>query len=380
MTSAGLDVLLIEDSPSDAGLIEELLVQGLANGVRTTWVDRMSTALECLAARYFDVVLLDLGLPDSDGLQTLDTLQSQFPVVPKVVLTGIDDDSRAAEALRRGAQDYLVKGQFENNALARAVRYAIERQRRVSAEDTIERVGSELAAARRVQQLLFPQAPPQIPGLDVAGRCVPAESVGGDCYDYFRLPSGRWGFLVADVSSHGLGPALIMAGARQLLRTMAQIRDDPVSIISLANRALYEDIDRGQFMTLFYAAIEPKTRQISYSNGGHVGYLFDNAGKVRTLSSLGFPLGLVQDAEYCYGDPLVLFPGYTLLLMTDGVQEAQDHNGSLLGRETALEIVRENLHRPAEEILDVLFAAVSDFCHPSTPKDDVTALIIKGLA
>ncbi|MDQ3816020.1 MAG: response regulator, partial [Armatimonadota bacterium] len=124
-----IQVLLIEDNPTDVLLIEETLSAVTSAQFEVTHVERLGAALERLGEQRFDAVLLDLGLPDSQGLETFDKLHRQYPQIPIVVLTGLDDETVAVQAVQAGAQDFLVKGQVDSHALARAIRHAIERQR-----------------------------------------------------------------------------------------------------------------------------------------------------------------------------------------------------------------------------------------------------------
>ena len=123
-----MHVLLIEDNEDDACLIREMLLEKQEAGIRLEWVDRLSRGMTQLAQGKSDLVLLDLSLPDSHGLETFDTVQSCAQDVPIVVLTGLDDEAMANQAVRRGAQDYLVKGRLDSYLLVRAIRYAVERK------------------------------------------------------------------------------------------------------------------------------------------------------------------------------------------------------------------------------------------------------------
>lgn len=129
MNDRPMKMLLIEDNPGDTRLIREMLTEVRNANFDLECVDRLSAGLEVLAAREIDVVLLDLFLPDCEGLETFSKAHSQAPDVPIVVLTGLDDEVLAVKAVREGAQDYIVKGQVDGNLLVRASRYAIERQR-----------------------------------------------------------------------------------------------------------------------------------------------------------------------------------------------------------------------------------------------------------
>jgi len=129
MDGKPLRTLLVEDNAGDARLIREMLKEASTARFELVQVERLDAALKCVKQTSFDVALLDLGLPDSRGLDSFDRLRSQAPAVPVVVLTGLDDQELAVKAVRAGAQDYLVKGKFDGDLLARCMRYAIERER-----------------------------------------------------------------------------------------------------------------------------------------------------------------------------------------------------------------------------------------------------------
>jgi len=128
MEDKHIRVLMIEDNPRDARLIREMLSEVRGTLFNLKWVDKLSTGLEILATGGVDVLLLDLLLPDSQGLNTFAKAYAQVPEMPIVVLTGLDDETLAVKAARAGAQDYLVKGQVDSNLLERSIRYAIERK------------------------------------------------------------------------------------------------------------------------------------------------------------------------------------------------------------------------------------------------------------
>jgi len=128
MSDKPIKVLLIEDNPGDARLIKEILLEAGVANYKLEWVDRLAEGLERLASGGINIVLTDLGLPDTQGLDTLLKLRTKFSQVPVVVLTGLGYETLGIKAIQEGAQDYLVKGQVDANVLSRAIRYAIERQ------------------------------------------------------------------------------------------------------------------------------------------------------------------------------------------------------------------------------------------------------------
>ena len=134
MSDDSTKVLLIEDNPGDVRLIRELLKEAYGVSFSLECVDRLSAGLELLGQGAIDIVLLDLGLPDSQGFDTFIRVHSSVPQVPIVILSGLADEALAAQAVREGTQDYLIKGQVDSNLLGCSLRYAIERKQ---AEETL---------------------------------------------------------------------------------------------------------------------------------------------------------------------------------------------------------------------------------------------------
>lgn len=142
-----IKILLVEDNPGDARLIREMLAGPEASGFSLEWVPRLSQGLEYLGTGEIDLVLLDLGLPDSHGLDTFFKAYTHSPEIPFVLLTGLDDETLALNAVRKGAQDYLIKGETDASTLLRAIRYATERKK---VEEALRRAHDELEI--RVQE------------------------------------------------------------------------------------------------------------------------------------------------------------------------------------------------------------------------------------
>src|ERR1039458_1652827 len=134
-----MKLLLVEDNPVDARLIREFLSEAPAGAFQLEHVARLDAALECLRQDTFELVLLDFGLPDSQGMETLTRVQILGGKLPIVALTGLDEHTCAVEVVRAGAQDYLVKGRFDSNLLIRTMRYAVERKR---SEEEVRRLNT----------------------------------------------------------------------------------------------------------------------------------------------------------------------------------------------------------------------------------------------
>ncbi len=251
---------------------------------------------------------------------------------------------------------------------------------RLRAEAEIRRSREELAAAREIQLRLFPQFAPVVPGYELAGRSVAAEAAGGDYYDFLALPGGAVGLVMADVSGHGVGSALLMAEARAYLRLLARDAGDPGLLLGAANRALAEDLGRERYITMFLGRLEPESRRLAFSNAGHPAALvIDASGRVKhRLRRTGAPLGRSPNEPHPNGPDVALEAGDLVLVVTDGVDEATDAKATeCFGMERAAEVVRRHASLPAAEIVAALCDAVRQFCLPETPADDVTVMVLK---
>ena len=251
------------------------------------------------------------------------------------------------------------------------------------AEQALRVREEEYGVARGIQRRLFPSAPPAIPGYDLAGASFPADEAGGDYFDYLPMMNGGWGLVVADVAGHGMGPALIMAETRAYLRIVARNRQYPSEALTRANRVLADDLaESDRFVTAFFARLDPEARHLVYSSAGHpAAYVLDAAGNLKArLPRTGRALGMLPGTEYHDAGALTLAAGDVLVMLTDGVEEAIGAEGEQFGSERALALIRSCQHLPAEAIVNALYTAVSRFIDQSSPKDDVTAVVLKVLS
>ena len=155
MTDRSINVLLVEDNPGDARLVKEMLAEVKGSPFSLARAERLDEGMERLDAEKIDVILLDLSLPDSCGFETFNRMMAAAPDIPIVVMSGLDDETMAVRAVREGAQDYLMKGQADANLLARAIRYAIERNElEGERKRLIDELQKALAKIRTLQGLL----------------------------------------------------------------------------------------------------------------------------------------------------------------------------------------------------------------------------------
>lgn len=240
-----------------------------------------------------------------------------------------------------------------------------------------------LALAGEVQKSLLPQENPSVPGLDVAGRNVSCEEVGGDYYDFFwqQGPSHKaFSVAVGDVAGHGVDAALLMSSARASLRVHASQTESIADIVKAMNRQLAEDVmGTGRFMTLFYLTIEPELNGLQWVCAGHdPAIVYDPATDAfEDLEGTGIPLGIDRQFSYQSQRKTKLRSGQVIAIGTDGIWEFWSRDRELFGKDRFKALLRQYAAYPAAQILNEIYAGLKDFGKGRRPTDDITLVIIK---
>ncbi len=240
----------------------------------------------------------------------------------------------------------------------------------------------ELQVARDIQTILLPTAPPDIPGIELAGVNDTALAVGGDYYDYIQIDPMRWGLVVADVSGKGVPGAMVMAMFRSVIRSVAHECTSPAQLFRKVNRRLFFDIKEDMFVSAVYAIIDSENRTFTFSRAGHEAPLYYNAvtQKVSSLSSQGMALGIDSGEVF---DSLIeekqidLHPGDLILLYTDGVTEAHDLEGQEFGKDNLITAMKAATSENATIVLEKIQEQVSRFVGEREQYDDITLIALK---
>jgi serine phosphatase RsbU (regulator of sigma subunit) len=365
-TQVGLThVLLVEDDEGDALFVRELIAESGA-AIELRRAGSVAEALRLLAAGDVACVLLDLELPDADGLCALRRVIEGTLGLAVIVLTGHADEHRGIEALASGAQDYLVKGQVDGALLTRAIRYAIERRR---AEESLRRLyESELRAAEnaRLERGLLPLPLTHGDGLEFVCRYRPGRLqalLGGDFFDLVECQDGTLLFMIGDVSGHGPDEAALGVGLRIGWRTLVLAGHDRDRILpDLQQVLLGERRSEESFATVCMVAVDPPRRQARVWLAGHPAPLHLHPGGVVPIPGdrCGPALGVVDGATW---DSVRIPVGdeSCLLLFTDGLIEGHVGPGAERLGEGGLVAIIEAL-RPAHPrtapLIDELLAEV----------------------
>ncbi len=264
-------------------------------------------------------------------------------------------------------------------ALANQVAIAIENAMLQKQLIEKERIEKELQVARNIQSGFWPKETPNILNYSVAGCSRTAKSVGGDYYDYIKIPqTSNWGFTVSDVSGKGVPASLLMATMRASLRSHVENEFDVSESMQKVNKLIYEDSPIDKFITSVYGTLNTENHTFTYVNAGHNNPLIirTNENRLEELKVGGVMLGIMDPVEF-EEETINLNPGDKLVLFSDGITEAQNTKGEFFEDERFEEWLLSNKHKsPFDMMIDLLNDLVS-FTNGEPQSDDITLIILE---
>jgi serine phosphatase RsbU (regulator of sigma subunit) len=243
----------------------------------------------------------------------------------------------------------------------------------------LEQVNHDLSIARSIQQGLLPQQSPKLADYEVAGWNQPADQTGGDFFDWQELPDGRLAISLADVTGHGIGPALVAAACRAYSRASFLASSDPATVLDRLNQLLVEDLPADKFVTFAVALLDPAGSTLHLLSAGHGPILWFRpaTGEIRSIDAQGIPLGLITGFEYGQATETPLAPGDMLVLVTDGFYEWEDQHGEQFGLARLEGAIRESRDYAPDEVIRRLHSTLMSFSGGTEQKDDLTAVVLK---
>ncbi|CAN5822656.1 hypothetical protein BH23GEM8_BH23GEM8_16030 [soil metagenome] len=261
-------------------------------------------------------------------------------------------------------------------AIASQIGAAVENSRLVATSLRQERIDKELELAHHLQLKLLPACDEFEDYAEVAARCLPADSVGGDFYHLFRLTGGRMGVMIGDVYTHGFGAALIMALTMSAVAIHASEGDSPGEVIRRTHRTLANELESTEmYLTLFYGVIDPDRGEIVFVNAGHShAFRVTEAGEALRLGATSPPMGMVDEDGYAEATA-PWSPGADLLLLfTDGLSDALGA-GEIEGERMLVDEAVRGRTLATGELLERLFMLTGHGI--DVPADDRTALLVR---
>jgi serine phosphatase RsbU (regulator of sigma subunit) len=295
------------------------------------------------------------------------------PLMVKSELKGILTvyNKKAAEGFSEEDQRFLA-------IIAAQSAQVIENARLYEEEQTLLRMQEQVRLAAKIQLDLLPKTAPKISGYDLAGRSIPAQSVGGDYFDFIPADGERLAVCLGDVSGKGLPASLLMANLQATIRGQTLLGDSASACLRRSNTLLFQSTDDEKFATVFYAVLDPHRHQLCYANAGHNDpFLFSSTSAAPARLTAGdLVLGILPVVPF-QEETVDLNPGEALLIYSDGVTEAVNAANEDFGEQRLIALAQQNLPLPAGELIEKIITAVKTFAGDEPQHDDVTLVVVK---
>ena len=238
----------------------------------------------------------------------------------------------------------------------------------------------EFEVARQIQTWMLPGSYPEIAGIKISAKSIPAKKVGGDFYDFLTLPSEQLGIMIGDVSGHGLSGAMVMTAALSTLRFAAEGNNQTDQVLELANVQLNKNLQKNMFVALFYGIIDLQNRKIFYTNAGQPLPLICRNGQMTCLPQVErgdrFPLGLVDHSTYRQNS-FDLKSGDTLIFYTDGILETMNTDKNFYDFDKFCSSIQTHVHLDISEMINGLVSDVDDYRTTADLYDDITLVALR---
>ena len=280
---------------------------------------------------------------------------------------------------RRSGQAFTAGDNKLVTAIASQIGAAIQNARLVRRSLDQQRLQQEMQLAHNLQMKLLPDTRHASPVATVAARVVPAEDVGGDFYNIYRLSNERIGIMIGDVSGHGYQAALIMALTMSASAIHAQGTDDPAEMLHRLYSSLKEELNTTEmFVSALYAVVDRNAGVLRYGNMGHPhAFVVSRSGDIARLGAGGPPLGMLDEAPTSESRPWDV-NGDVLLLFTDGITDARNRAGVRLDEQPILDCVQQHRHESPDEISEQVFRLLDEYTGDVPRLDDLTLVVLKS--
>lgn len=379
-------LMIVEDDKLTLKILKKRLEVA---GYAVDSAENGQVAWELYQEKRHPLILSDWMMPEMDGRE----LCSRIKATPHgresyfIILTARDRREDIVDALDTGADEYLVKPCDGDELMARvraAERILQLRRHLKNTNDELkqahERIRDEIRAVASIQQNLLPASLPASEYFEFASHYQPSTECSGDFYDILPQADGRMAVLVGDVSGHG-GPAMVaMALVRMLLHQQAAHYDDPADLLHCVNNEMFRHLPTDQYLTLFYALLDPATGRLDYSSAGHTAPLWfrKDTRAVELLPHCeGFPIKLVgEDMEY-ETHSMTLAPGDRLMIYTDGLPEAFNEDMEMLGIQRVVTFMQELSSCPPAHTINHILGRLTAFIGAHPLEDDLTMLVLQ---
>ena len=366
-------ILIVDDNPASLDILQTRLA---ANNYETLTATDGEEGLAMARDKQPDLILLDIMMPKMDGIEVCRRLKADpsLPFMPIIMVTAKADSNDVVAGLEAGGDEYLTKPVDHAALIAR-----VKSMLRIKAlHDTVlgqsAQLKVQLETATKIQSLFWPKIPELKAGGHIWAVSVPATYVGGDLYDVIPLPDDSLLAYVADVSDKGVPAALIMAALSTKIRSEAQNQSEVDKLLETVNNSTYSlTSEEGFFATIVLARYWPRSGKMQLTLGGHLQPLWIVESGIGNLPQLrGISLGITPDVHYEKKE-IILSPGESVLLFSDGVIEAENEDNELFGNDRLVDCINNTKGPPwGKGLLDL----INHWRGKANANDDLTLLEI----
>jgi sigma-B regulation protein RsbU (phosphoserine phosphatase) len=370
-------ILAIDDSKLNRAIIKNSLSQ---LNMEVDEAEDGLLGLDAKKIRKYDLVLVDIVMPRLDGFGFLakykELAHTEF--IPVILMTGSDDLNSKIKGLRIGADDFLIKPLNEKELVARVLSLL----RLKSAHDELyyknQMIQKELESAKKVQQFIIPKEFNTITYPVIAARYLPIEDIGGDFYDVYELPDEKLGFLISDVTGHGIPAALVMTMSKMIFNLFATSFLATDKLLTRVNKEMRGLLLDTQYITSFYVIYDHKDKTIQFTNAGHTRALYYRQSKKRVmgLDTLGFFIGISDDTFY-EKKSISVEKGDRLFLYTDGLTEVKNDDDEEYGDKRLAKFISHHQDLHSDAFCDALLEDIEKFTSLDERNDDVAFIAIE---
>jgi len=387
---AAIKILSVDDEAPLELLMRQYFRRKIRNGEYEFFFAH--NGLEALSILYnnpdIEIILSDINMPEMDGLTLLAKVnEMRNPALRVIMVSAYGDMKNIREAMNNGAFDFATKP-IDMDDLNLTIEKAIAQinyvHESMKEHAQLESLKNDLTTARDIQQYILPRVFPPFPEdsdkVDIYASMEAAKDIGGDFYDFFRIDDDHIALVIADVCGKGIPAALFMAVSRTIIRSKGMQGCGAEICLTESNRLLAAYSVDDMFVTVFYAIYNIKTGFVSYSNAGHnPPHLLRKDGSVSELPmSKNTIMGVIDGLEY-QENHIQLEQGDTLVMFTDGVNEATNAKLEEFGPERFDCILQQNANNSCQQIVEAVRAGIKDFVGEAEQSDDITMLVVKRL-
>lgn len=395
-------ILIVDDNSTNRDLLSRQVEN---QGYQVAVAINGKQAIEMIQTGIYDLILLDIIMPDINGYQVLKWIRAgAWRHIPTIMISALDEIDSVIKCIEMGAADYLAKP-FNPTLLKARLGACLEQKRLRDKESSYleqlaianeeiqslngclqeenMRLSTELEVTQRLQMMLLPKEKElnEIEGLEIAGFMEPADEVGGDYYDVLQH-HGRVTIGIGDVTGHGLESGVLMLMVQTAVRTLMENNEtNPKKFFEVLNRTIYKNVQRmDSDKNLSLCLVDYRDGVLSLS-GQHEEMLVVRSGgiveRVDTID-LGFPIGLEETIEdFVFQVQINLNQGDVVILYTDGITEAENTSGVHYGLETLCNVLQQNWQDSAQDIRQAVIEDLRSHIGVEKVYDDITLVVLK---